>query len=72
MGGVDKVRRGEPAAEGAGLCLCNWKPELLKQSRSFGPMRTEPPLKAPSVALRGFGGRPVRQFLIVQGLFKKL
>ena len=32
---------------------------------------TEPPLYVPSMALRGFGGRPVRQFLMVSETAKK-
>ena len=41
-----------------------------KQSRIVYIKRTEPPLNAPSMALRGFGGRPVRQFLDILGTVK--
>ncbi len=34
--------------------------------------RTEPPLDVPSMALRGFGGRPVRQFMAVPGTVKNI
>ena len=41
-----------------------------KQSRIGCFMRTKPPFDAPSMAQKGFGGRPVRQFLGMGGLLR--
>ena len=62
-------RSGEAGRRGAVLFRCSGL-RTSKQSRIYFFMRTEPPLNAPSMALRGFRGHPVREFLELQGLLR--
>ena len=66
-----KYVAGEERRQRGDVLRCVPGLSVPKQFREDFARRTKPPLNAPSMALRGFGGRPVRQFLRLDGTVKE-